>query len=54
MVESKEFIVDGKKIKMDTIFKDNKNYVSLQSLKNSGILLVDYNKEMKIPVIASK
>ena len=38
MVEKREFIVNGKKMKLDTIFKDSRNYVSLQSLKEANLL----------------
>ncbi|EHL19767.1 hypothetical protein HMPREF9628_01283 [Peptoanaerobacter stomatis] len=54
MIEKKEFIVNNKKIKLDTIFKDNKNYVSLQSLKDANVLNASYDKEKKIAVITSK
>ena len=54
MIEQKEFIVNNKKVKLDTIFKDNKNYVSLQSLKDAGLINASYDKENKIAVITSK
>ncbi|WP_442609068.1 peptidoglycan amidohydrolase family protein [Peptoanaerobacter stomatis] len=54
MIEQKEFIVNNKKIKLDTIFKDNKNYVSLQSLKDANVLDASYDKVKKIAVITSK
>lgn len=54
MIQQKEFIVNNKKTKLETIFKDNKNYVSLQSLKQANILNATYDKEKKIAVITSK
>ena len=54
MVEQKDFVVNNKKVKLDTIFKENKNYVSLQSLKDAGVLNASYDKENKIAVITSK
>ena len=54
MIEQKEFLVNNKKTKLDTIFKENKNYVSLQSLKDAGVLNASYDKENKIAVITTK
>lgn len=54
MIEQKDFVVNNKKVKLDTIFKENKNYVSLQSLKEAGVINVSYDKENKIAVITSK
>ena len=54
MIEQKEFLVNNKKTKLDTIFKENKNYVSLQSLKEAGVINASYDKENKIAVITSK
>ena len=54
MIEQKEFLVNNKKTKLDTIFKENKNYVSLQSLKEAGIINASYDKENKIAIITSK
>ncbi|MGP1488375.1 MAG: C40 family peptidase [Peptoanaerobacter stomatis] len=54
MIEKKEFLVNNKKTKLDTIFKENKNYVSLQSLKEAGVINASYDKENKIAVITSK
>ena len=38
----------------ETIFKENKNYVSLQSLKDAGVINASYDKENKIAIITSK
>lgn len=54
MIEQKEFLINNKKTKLDTIFKENKNYVSLQSLKDAGVLNASYDKENKIAVITTK
>lgn len=54
VIERKDFLVNNKKVKLDTIFKENKNYVSLQSLKEAGVLNASYDKENKIAVITSK
>ena len=54
MIEQKEFLVNNKKTKLETIFKENKNYVSLQSLKDAGVINASYDKEAKIAVITSK
>ncbi|MGP1412209.1 MAG: C40 family peptidase [Peptoanaerobacter stomatis] len=54
MIEKKEFIVNNKKVKLETIFKDDKNYVSLQSLKDANVLDASYDKVKKIAVITSK
>lgn len=54
MIVQKEFLVNNKKVKLDTIFKENKNYVSLQSLKDAGVINASYDKENKIAVITSK
>ena len=54
VIERKDFLVNNKKVKLDTIFKENKNYVSLQSLKDAGVLNASYDKENKIAVITSK
>lgn len=54
MIVQKEFLVNNKKTKLDTIFKENKNYVSLQSLKDAGVLNASYDKENKIAVITTK
>ena len=54
MIEQKDFVVNNKKVKLDTIFKEDKNYVSLQSLKDAGVLNASYDKENKIAVITSK
>lgn len=54
VIVQKEFLVNNKKTKLDTIFKENKNYVSLQSLKEAGVINASYDKENKIAVITSK
>ena len=54
MIVQKDFVVNNKKVKLDTIFKENKNYVSLQSLKDAGVINASYDKENKIAVITSK
>ena len=54
VIERKDFLVNNKRVKLDTIFKENKNYVSLQSLKDAGVLNANYDKENKIAVITTK
>ena len=54
MVEKREFIVNGKKMKLDTIFKDSRNYVSLQSLKEANLLNAEYDKVNKAVIITNK
>ena len=54
MIEQKEFLVNNKKTKLETIFKENKNYVSLQSLKDAEVINASYDKENKIAVITTK
>jgi hypothetical protein len=54
VIERKDFLVNNKRVKLDTIFKENKNYVSLQSLKDAGVLNASYDKENKIAVITTK
>lgn len=53
MIEQKEFIVNGRKVIMDTIVKNNYNYVKLQDLKEQKALIVDYDKQSKLPIIQS-
>lgn len=54
LIKQKEFIVNDKRMKLDTIFIDNRNYVSLQSLKEANLMNVDYDKSNKIAVLSNK
>lgn len=51
IVEEKDYMINGQKIKLSTIQKDNYNYVKLRDLETAGILKADYKKDEKLPII---
>ena len=52
MVEKKKIWINGKIYDCDVIFKDDRNYISLSSLKQANIT-VGYNADNKIPSIGN-